>query len=137
MTEQTGPVIMFNGYRIMNLEYKSYSDTDFQKIISKSEMKSIQVASSIEFDEHIGQIKLTSKFANPDNNQIGSITVLGQFKINPIVEDEDEARGYILRNGSAMVYPYVRTMVSMITSLDKGNVTVIPTMNFAEAFENN
>lgn len=103
-------------------------------------MQNIKIASSMFFEKRIGQIKLTTKFfnqKNQENNQIGTITVLGQFRINDSVTDEEKAKNYVLQNGSAMIYPYVRAMVSMITALDKSDVTVMPTMNFSEAFGDN
>lgn len=137
MTENIGPVIRLSGYRISNLEYNSYSDQEFKDKMTKDDMQNIKIASSMSFERRIGQIKLTTSFFNQENNQIGTITVLGQFRINDAVTDEEKAKNYILQNGSAMIYPYVRAMVSMITALDKPDVTVMPTMNFSEAFGNN
>jgi len=119
------------------LEYNSYSDQEFKDKMTKDDMQNIKIASSMSFERRIGQIKLTTSFFNQENNQIGTITVLGQFRINDSVTDEEKAKNYVLQNGSAMIYPYVRAMVSMITALDKPDVTVMPTMNFSEAFGNN
>ncbi|WP_203640777.1 protein-export chaperone SecB [Levilactobacillus andaensis] len=137
MTENIGPVIRLSGYRIFNLEYNSYSSQEFKDKMAKDDMQNIKIASSMSFEKRIGQIKLTTSFFNQENNQIGTITVLGQFRINDAVTDEEKAKNYILQNGSAMIYPYVRAMVSMITALDKPDVTVMPTMNFSEAFGDN
>ncbi|KRM93594.1 hypothetical protein FC56_GL000310 [Lentilactobacillus senioris DSM 24302 = JCM 17472] len=89
----------------------------------------------MDFENRISQIKITVNFANEKNLQIGLLTFLGQFKIGDAVTDEEEARKYLLTNGTAIMFPYVRSLVSMITALDKGDVTVLPTFNFSSGFQ--
>ncbi|WP_054669098.1 protein-export chaperone SecB [Lentilactobacillus senioris] len=135
MTNQNAPVISFEGYRIANLEYKAYSEENFIKRSSEVDMTKFKVEISMDFENRISQIKITVNFANEKNLQIGLLTFLGQFKIGDAVTDEEEARKYLLTNGTAIMFPYVRSLVSMITALDKGDVTVLPTFNFSSGFQ--
>ncbi|WP_278589721.1 protein-export chaperone SecB [Limosilactobacillus pontis] len=61
------------------------------------------------------------------------LKVSGQFALKEEVTDDDR-KVLIGQNGTAMLYPYVRSIISMITSLDNNNVAVLPTLNFVELF---
>ena len=60
----------------------------------------------------------------------------GQFSLAEDLNDE-EIKMFVSQNGVAMLYPYARTIVSVITSLDDSNVSVLPTLNFVDMLKRN
>ncbi|AMB94975.1 hypothetical protein CYJ28_02655 [Aerococcus sanguinicola] len=53
------------------------------------------------------------------------MTVVGQFKINEKINHID----YLRVNGTAILFPYLRTFISVVSSLDNEDAIVIPTVN--------
>ena len=60
----------------------------------------------------------------------------GQFNVSQYLYDE-EIKMFVSQNGVAMLYPYARTIVSVITALDDSNVSVLPTLNFVDMLKRN
>lgn len=60
----------------------------------------------------------------------------GQFSLAEDLNDE-EIKMFVSQNGVAMLYPYARTIVSVITALDDSNVSVLPTLNFVDMLKRN
>lgn len=55
--------------------------------------------------------------------------------VDESLNDDDISR-LLASNGSAMLYPYVRAITSLISSLDSSESTVLPSLNFSDAYEN-
>ena len=66
--------------------------------------------------------------------RVADISVIGYFEINPEVEQE-EIEQYLVQNGTAILFPYLRTTISFITSLDNEKAIIIPTINTIGLFE--
>lgn len=117
--------IKFEGYKIESIQYgKDFDpqDTDFNLGCSISDdLKSANVKIKIDFDDE-------------HKESHGQIEVVGHFSLNESLT-EDEIKPLVFQNGAAILYPYVRTMISMITALDDSRVNVMPTLNFVEMFK--
>ena len=50
--------------------------------------------------------------------------------INDIKKEKIEL--YLAQNGSAMLFPYVRSIISVLTTLDGPSAVVLPTVNILE-----
>ncbi|MBF7132572.1 protein-export chaperone SecB [Pediococcus pentosaceus] len=134
MSGNNNPVINFEGYRIREINYKTYtSDTEFDTNFNKKTTV-LQTKPGINEDENKGKINMIATFANKDRLSIGTLEINAFFSLNKDL-DIEEKRKYLLVNGSAMVYPYIRTIISLLTSLDNSDVTVLPSLNFIDAYK--
>lgn len=130
-----GPVIELEGYRIKEIRY--------DLILEDEEMDNVQdtkVKCSLTDEFDFGQVELTSVFNEKKNNRKIKISLLGQFKINPELEDQEKIKYYLASNGTAILYPYLRATVSIISSLDSESAILLPTINvnelLKESFDN-
>ncbi len=57
--------------------------------------------------------------------------VSGYFTIN----SESEQENYLVVNGAAIVFPYLRSAISMVSSLDSSDAVLIPTVNILSLLE--
>ncbi|MDG2544713.1 protein-export chaperone SecB [Lactiplantibacillus plantarum] len=135
MEHTNGPVIKFQGYRIKKIKYNLYTPDDFNTKISDEGTEKLSFSISLSDDHKVGQVEMKTGFSNESNFQIGEVSVIGQFNINPAVTEREQIKMYLSQNGAAMLYPYVRVITSMITALDKGNVSILKTVNFTEFSE--
>lgn len=58
----------------------------------------------------------------------------GYFEVDN-VGDEEEVRKLYLQNGSAILYPYVRSCVTYLSSTGNYNPIILPTINFYKFVE--
>lgn len=119
--------ISFKGYRIIRLKYGINIDPN------KNDMK---IRYGISKDKKMGQVTITVRFNDESKKAYGLLEVAGQFDLSPNLTEEQQ-RLYVGQNGSAILYPYVRSIVSMITSLDDNHVQLLPTLNFVNLVKNN
>lgn len=124
------PVIQFEKYQIEKIDYSVISEDDVNEY--KMEFSGIIAISD---DEKSG--KVTFDLTLPDKKDSRKIKVLitGYFSFRDDVETEEEKRKYLGVNGAAILFPYLRTTVSMITVLDKSEAILFPTLNFVELME--
>ena len=57
--------------------------------------------------------------------------VSGYFTIN----SESEQENYLVVNGAAIIFPYLRSAISMVSSLDSSDAVLIPTVNILSLLE--
>lgn len=121
--------IRFLGYKIENLQYG---------VDVKQENRDFQVRFGITEDKKHALVRIKVNFYDKGKKTLGVLEVSGHFELKEKISDNNR-KLLIGRNGTAMLYPYVRSIISMVTSLDNNNVAVLPTLNFVELFglENN
>ncbi|NQJ67929.1 hypothetical protein HO543_06050 [Streptococcus suis] len=119
------PVISLEKYIIEELNFKH--DLIPEELESESEFKIDFQAGTTE-DLKNGKVILTAKISDVKNHRRIEAKLSGYFDIN-IKEDIEE---YLVVNGTAILFPYLRSVVSMITSLDSSDAIVIPTVNVLE-----
>ncbi|WP_321384450.1 hypothetical protein [uncultured Enterococcus sp.] len=130
--------INFEGYRITNLSYQfnpkiesTKKDIDLETTIEP------EIKCSLADDLTHGLVTITIDVRNAGDRNL-SITVDGHFSIDlDMVSEETEIQELIAMNGSAILMPYVRSLVSMVTSLDSPKSIIIPTINIYDFFNNN
>ena len=137
MKKNPEPYIKLNGYEIEDLNYtnnketlKSYSEgfvfePNFSLTKDKLHAK-LTVKASI----------LVEKNSNSKNRGI-SMTINGFFSISEdIVDDEKKVAQSLIVNGTAILFPYVRSIISMISGLDSAQTVLLPTINTTDLFGN-
>lgn len=82
----TGPVIKLKGYRIKNIEYNLILDNLENQAEDVVNNTSVKCSLTNELD--FGQIELSSTFNDISNDRTINVTLLGQFDINPDLDDE-------------------------------------------------
>ncbi|PYF05631.1 protein-export chaperone SecB [Ureibacillus chungkukjangi] len=114
------PVIKFKGYSIQQMIY--------QKVDSKegSPSSKLNLSCGISEDMKFGKIIITVEFINSEVQIL--LTVEGLFDVKG-VESKESIEEFLTVNGTAIVYPYVRSIMSMVSSLDSNNAIILPTIN--------
>lgn len=119
--------ISFKGYRIKKLEY----GLDIK--VPKSD---IEIQYGISKDKKLGQVTITVNFNDESKKSHGILVVTGQFDLADNLTDK-QLHTFLGQNGAAILYPYVRSILSMITALDDNRVEILPTLNFVNLAKNN
>ena len=78
-----------------------------------------------------GVVKISVSLLDEPNLRTIFLKVLGQFSIPNDIERE-KIELYLAQNGSAILFPYVRSIISFLTTLDGPSAVVLPTVNILE-----
>ena len=117
------PVIEFEAYRIINIDYKVYDDLkDLEEFAE--DMSALSAWVGIDEEEEHAQIKLKTVVSDEDNLRSITVEVAGAFKIN----DKKDVKSRLTSNGTAILLPYLRSIVSMVSSFDNKNAILLPTL---------
>ncbi|WP_273753008.1 protein-export chaperone SecB [Leuconostoc mesenteroides] len=129
MTEEYKPVISFQAYRIEKFNYSKRESS------GKTEDNKFQVGVQPGFDEEKKRaiITVNVQFGNKDVDI--DIVVNGYFELQD--GKTDNFAKYLVINGTAILFPYIRSMISMLTSLDNENAILIPTINTNSLWHDN
>ena len=122
------PTISLEKYEIEEITYSRIVDeSDFQ-----SENLQVSVKSGLTEDKKYGKVTLEAKFFDKEKNKKVSARISGYYTINV----EEDSENYIAINGTAILYPYLRSAISMISTLDSQDAVLIPTINVLAILEN-
>lgn len=121
------PVMEFEGYSINKLFYGTI-ESDIEIDESEDDKFERKVSIGISEDRKKGIVILNVILLNSDNQKSIDVEVAGEFSINKSLEIK-EVEELLTVNGVALIYPYVRSIISMITSLDSSSAIIIPTLN--------
>ena len=122
------PTISLEKYEIEEITYSRIVDeSDFQ-----SENLQVSVKSGLTEDKKFGKVTLEAKFFDDEKNKKVSARISGYYTINVEVDSEK----YIAINGTAILFPYLRSAISMISTLDSQDAVLIPTINVLSILEN-
>ncbi len=124
------PVIQFEKYQIEKIDYSVISEDDVNEY--KMEFSGIIAISD---DEKSGKVTFNLTLPDKKDSRKIKVVITGYFSFRDDVKTEEEKRKYLGVNGAAMLFPYLRTTVSMITVLDKSEAILFPTLNFVELME--
>lgn len=130
MTNKTP--ITFVAYKIKKIDYELLDG-----VISE-ENRGIHTDIECGLDEELetGQIVIDLSMVNDENIKVHTI-VAGYFEINKDFEsDKDKIQNYLAINGAAILFPYVRSIISMVSSLDSQGSIVMPTLNLVDLLKN-
>lgn len=125
MTDQK-PVIEFESYRITNIDFRVYDDVSD---IDKLNITEGNINASVSVDDNFeyARLKISTTIVDKENLRTILAEITGFFHINE--EDQQKAEKYIRLNGTAILLPYLRTTISILTSLDNKDAVILPTIN--------
>lgn len=114
-------ILKFTGYKIVNLVYSRDID-----LLDKDENElEVGVGTAISDDGEQGQVKISVTAIDVENKRTVKAEILGSFDF---IDVEDKER-ILAVNGTAILYPYVRAIISTITTQDSLNAIILPTVN--------
>lgn len=122
-------ILQFLGYRVDELLFaakKELSGTTEQIVLEPSFSRTIKQAGSEEYDVTIG-VKLEQN----DLPFEARLSLTGRFKC----EDVSDVPKMLKVNAVAILYPYVRATLSMLTTIAAVPPVIVPTINLAKMFE--
>lgn len=123
-------------YRISDIEYHQYHSKEeidsLEKEIKKSD---INMSYGIDKESNTGKILMTAHIFNKEQKKVVDIGVTGFFKFRKDIDKFKDKQKYLMMNGSAMLYPYLRSTVSMIMAMDNPMTTILPTLNFVDQYK--
>lgn len=121
------PAIELERYEIEELSYvRSVDNEELGSDNLKLEIESVMTE-----DRKNGKVTLKAKFVDQGENKTIVARVSGYFTINL----ESEQENYLVVNGAAIVFPYLRSAISMVSSLDSSDAVLIPTVNILSLLE--
>lgn len=126
------PVIEFKGYEIENIYYnKNELSEELKKELTFDEIGNamkLAYKTGLSSDEKMGLVSFMINIYRGSDYLNFELEVSGHFaildKLNPEKIDE-----YLSINGTAILFPYVRSIVSMLTTLDSKDAIILPTIN--------
>lgn len=124
--------VNFNGYRVLyaNYESKAYPKDENEIKIDPKFNRIIRKVSNNEYALILGiQIKSTEDDANlPFDIEV---VIEGNF----ILENVENHEKTMKINATAIMFPYLRSTLSMLTTLMNINPVVLPTINLIKMFQ--
>ncbi|PFE22377.1 hypothetical protein CN279_25225 [Bacillus anthracis] len=132
----SAPIFEFKGYTITNLIY-SKNKIEGMEFTDPDENLEFDASHGFTDDFSKGKLTLKVQLASKENDSFLVLDVDGFFDINPgLLKEEDgsdrdlsDVHEIFIVNATAIVYPYLRSIVSMVTGLDNSNNIILPTIN--------
>lgn len=138
--------MQFRNFRIKSVDYQLFSEdeTDEIKILEGADtLEEGQIkmdfnlgTSKINNDElDLKQLDIRADILTKTNNNIIKIELFfnGMFEFLKEEMDSEFKEELLIRNGTAILFPYVRSFVSMISGFDTNNTQIIlPTLNLSD-----
>lgn len=123
------PIITFKSYKIKNIDYK-FTGLEKESDSSKENEDTIntRVHIGISKDLKEGLVLLKNEINDMKNERTITVELYGEFDILKEM-NEDEIKDILRVNGVAMLYPYARSLVSILTSIDSESAILLPTIN--------
>lgn len=78
-----------------------------------------------------GAVKLSVSLVDKDAMKKIAVTVIGYFEINI----DENIIDVLYVNGTAILYPYLRSIVSIVSAIDSSEAMLLPTINVLELLD--
>ncbi len=121
-------IINFDGYSVENFSMKKNVN------ISEEQKNTID----IKYDTYVNNDKKLKNFYRSEfiikiYTELSEIYIEfdGFFTISEKLNEEDK-KYFLNVSAATILYPYVRTFISNVTSFDKGDPVILPIINFAD-----
>ncbi len=122
------PVIFLQKYELEEINMsRNVTESDLEKDILNLDAKV-----ALTEDKKQGAVKLIVSLADRVHKKKIKATITGFFDINT----EENISDILYVNGTAILYPYLRSIVSVVSALDSSEAMVLPTINVLELMKN-
>lgn len=121
-------VISLERYEIERLLYSRILDEQ------KNKHDDLQIGLNVYLteDKKKGKVTISAEYTDVDSIKMVCATINGYFEINA----ETDGENFLATNGVAILFPYLRSAISMISTLDSDDAIVIPTFNVLSLLDN-
>jgi preprotein translocase subunit SecB len=130
----------FKGFRIKKLNYEISERTDNnaeEEIRVKFNIAYLNPNSS-SVDDNTGHLKVSCEIEKNRENDKCDIEVILEGAFQLANQEADVNESFLKLNGTAILMPYIRNIISMISGYDTTeNHLLLPTVNVQQLFENN
>ncbi|CAM2862955.1 protein-export chaperone SecB [Fructilactobacillus fructivorans] len=133
MVNKNDPVINFIGYKVKEINVKNFDNEGIYERLIKKYPSRMKVKTGVSEDNKLAFVEIMVNFNNDKEKRMGTIRVQGNFTVRKGVTG-DKLQQYLAVNGAAMIYPYVRSIASIVTSFDSSEATVLSSINFVEEY---
>lgn len=127
-----GQVIEFESYEIMNMNLTTLSQEESSEFEDGN--VDFEIVSLIRKDLKHAFLIIRVNLVYQENKKM-DLEVRGSFNILQEL-DKNKAKMFIEMNGFTMLYPYVRSIVSFITTLDSKEGVIMPVLNVNDLYNN-
>lgn len=128
MAEQS-PIIIFEKYLVTQYNYKRILEN--QEKSDKKQAKDVPIKTEVQSGTTAnvkqGKIEITISYKKVPHDL--KVTVVGFFKLNIQDYSKQQVLEALIVNGTAILYPYVRSVVSVLSSLSPEESIILPTVN--------
>ncbi len=121
------PVIQFKRYEVEKINYIILNEDES----TKSKMKFL-VSGALSDDSEVGVVTLDISLPQKEQKRKIDVIISGYFTFREDLTSDKEKHQYLGVNGTAILLPYLRAIVSMVIVLDKNEAIVFPTLNVSE-----
>jgi preprotein translocase subunit secB len=122
------PVLQFEGYQIEKIIYEKNIETSDENNIN------VEVSTGLNSERDKGKVELSIHVLESNENRKLEISLVGFFTFLNV--NDDKKTEILAINGTAILYPYIRSVASMVTSQDSSPAIILPTVNTINFFKN-
>ncbi len=122
------PVLQFEGYQIEKIIYEKNIETSDENNIN------VEVSTGLNSERDKGKVELSINVLESNENRKLEISLVGFFTFSNV--DDNKKTEILAINGTAILYPYIRSVASMVTSQDSSPAIILPTVNTINFFKN-
>lgn len=122
------PVLQFEGYQIEKIIYEKNIETSDENNIN------VEVSTGLNSERDKGKVELSINVLESNENRKLEISLVGFFTFSNV--DDNKKTEILAINGTAILYPYIRSVASMVTSQDSSPAIILPTVNTINFLKN-
>ena len=122
------PVLQFEGYQIEKIIYEKNIETSDENNIN------VEVSTGLNSERDKGKVELSINVLESNENRKLEISLVGFFTFSNV--DDDKKTEILAINGTSILYPYIRSVASMVTSQDSSPAIILPTVNTINFLKN-
>lgn len=118
--------IKFINYVVDTMMYKTNQSFNKEKLQNVEIKEKVKATIALKNDDSMSTVILTSTLSeSPENPFSFEVTIVGYFEYNEKEAEEIEFKDFLKTNAIAILYPYLRCIVSELT----GKSNVFPNYN--------
>lgn len=121
---------------VISLEKYEVDEINFSRSLTKDDLENskvfdVEYSGGLSEDKKNGKVTVSVTCIDKELQRKAKVMLSGYFLIH-VTEDIKER---LIINGTAIVFPYVRSILSMITSFDSETALLIPTVNILDMMQ--
>lgn len=120
--------VKFTGYKVEEINYFLVDPEEEEVVNAALEDIGLKAEAMFSPEEYKGMLKLTSSFYDENIGRVIKVSLSGAFEFSREIE-EDYYRSFLRNEAVDLLYPYVRSITSNLTSLDSSDAILLPLIN--------